>query len=134
MALRIWFGISMSAIAVLASIAQARAADLDAAALYRSNCAACHGVTGFGGGPVASSFSVLMPQLATLAQRNRGVFPQDYVLRIIDGREPMMAHGTRNMPVWGSIFDARHQGDGETTSTAFLIEAIVEYVKGLQIE
>jgi mono/diheme cytochrome c family protein len=128
MALRILLGISTSAITVLASLAQARASDLDASALYRSNCAPCHGVTGFGGGPVASSFSVLMPQLATLAQRNRGVFPQDYVLRIIDGREPMMAHGTRNMPVWGSIFD------GETTSTAFLIEAIVEYVKGLQIE
>ena len=119
---------------VLACAPSALAEEFDSAALYRSNCAPCHGVTGLGGGPVASSFAVLMPQLATLAQRNGGTFPEEYVLRAIDGREPLMAHGTREMPVWGSIFDSRHRGDGEETSTPNLIHSIVDYVKSLQIE
>jgi len=112
----------------------AHASDLDSAALYRSNCAPCHGVTGQGGGPVASSISVLMPQLATLSERHGGVFPEDYVTRVIDGREVRPAHGSADMPVWGQIFDQRHAGEGEETSTPFLIEALVEHLKTLQVE
>ncbi len=112
----------------------AGASDFDRAALYRSNCAACHGVTGMGGGPVASTIIVPMPQLATLSQRYGGEFPADYVVQVIDGRRTLPAHGSRIMPVWGSFFDSGHTGEGAETSTRFLIDAIVEHIKTLQIE
>jgi mono/diheme cytochrome c family protein len=110
------------------------AAGFDNEALYRSNCAPCHGVTGMGGGPVASSLVVLVPQLATLSRRHDGQFPTDYVYEVVDGRRSIGAHGSQLMPVWGTILDGRHSGGNEEESTRFVIEAIVEHIKQLQLE
>jgi hypothetical protein len=44
--------------------------------------------------------------LTTLSKRNGGVFPAQRVYEIIDGREEVKAHGSREMPVWGKQFRA----------------------------
>ena len=44
-------------------------------ALFATHCAACHGIDGEGGGPVAGVMKITMPNLRTLAKRNGGVFP-----------------------------------------------------------
>ena len=83
----------------------ASAEDVDLGQLeYRSNCAACHGVTGKGDGPVGREMKVQPANLTLLAKNNNGVFPFNAVYRFIDGRDVPASHGTREMPIWGYRF------------------------------
>jgi hypothetical protein len=45
------------------------------------------------------------PDLTRLADNNHGVFPFDRVYQVIDGRQEVKSHGTRDMPVWGRHFN-----------------------------
>ena len=72
--------------------------------LYLRACASCHGADARGGGPVAPTLSVPPTDLTTLASRHEGEFPRRYVIDVIAGREPVRAHGTREMPVWSDHF------------------------------
>ena len=71
---------------------------------YGRSCAACHGVTGKGDGPVANSIKKPPADLTKLSEANKGVFPISRVYDVIDGRVEVMTHGTRDMPVWGEIY------------------------------
>ncbi|MBP2233240.1 hypothetical protein J2847_006577 [Azospirillum agricola] len=42
--------------------------------------------------------------LTTIRERNKGIFPQERLYKMIDGREPVTAHGTREIPIWGDVF------------------------------
>jgi hypothetical protein len=76
--------------------------DLDAGRIeYLSCCAVCHGADAKGKGPLSGQLKTTPADLTTIAQRNNGVFPLDDVHQIIDGRKPIGAHGTREMPIWG---------------------------------
>jgi mono/diheme cytochrome c family protein len=108
--------------------------DFDRAGLYRSSCGPCHGATGLGGGPVAAALKDPVPVLATLSKRNGGVFPEERVYSMIDGRTAVSAHGSRVMPIWGTNFLLRHRGAGAESSIKFMIDALVEHVKSLQVE
>ncbi len=107
--------------------------DFDAAALFRSSCAPCHGLQGNGDGPVAAALTVRIKPLSTLAARHGGVFPFGYVYGVIDGRQEVKAHGPRVMPVWGNYF-----GRGQASETATegaveqKIDALVDYIYHLQ--
>ncbi len=106
--------------------------DFDGRTLFKANCAACHGVTGDGDGPVSGTLEAKPKPLATLAKRNGGVFPEDYVRRIIDGREELRAHRKGSMPVWGTYFRMRHDGIAPDASTDTIIQFLVEYVNSMQ--
>lgn len=71
---------------------------------FIDSCAACHGESGKGDGPLAEFFEIAVPDLTTLADRNDGEFPFRRVFQIIDGRAEVRAHGERTMPVWGARF------------------------------
>ncbi|MGY6409748.1 MAG: c-type cytochrome [Alkalilacustris sp.] len=73
------------------------------AELFGQHCAACHGVTAAGDGPLAPLLTVPVPDLGGLAARNDGVFPMLEVVHTIDGRAGRAAHGGP-MPVWGVVF------------------------------
>ena len=72
--------------------------------VFQTFCAACHGMDAQGNGPMSGVLTVEPPDLTALAQSNGGVFPVFDVVRQIDGRDPMMAHGG-DMPVFGALFD-----------------------------
>ncbi|MEY4761422.1 MAG: hypothetical protein RLZZ200_1278 [Pseudomonadota bacterium] len=74
----------------------------DGPQLYRRLCASCHGPDGAGDGPVASTLKNRPPDLAGIASRRRGEYPEAKIRQIIDGRSGLVAHGGRDMPVWGS--------------------------------
>jgi mono/diheme cytochrome c family protein len=103
--------------------------------LYERFCAACHGVSGRGDGPVSSSLSVETPDLTLLARRHGGKFPQEQVERIIDGRSVLGAHGSRTMPIWGEDLSRLELGnpDAERT-TETIIARLTAYLAGLQRE
>lgn len=106
---------------------------------YEGACAACHGTDGRGGGIVASQMSVRMPNLTQLAGNNRGVFPFDRVYQVIDGREEIKAHGTRDMPVWGqafrrqsSVYFQNYPAQDQESNARSRILALTEYLYRLQ--
>jgi len=106
---------------------------------YEGSCATCHGSTGRGGGPMASQLKTRMPDLTLLAKSNNGVFPFDRVYQIIDGRQVLEAHGSREMPVWGRafrlqssvFFDSRIPHDSESSARSRIL-ALTEYLYRLQ--
>lgn len=73
---------------------------------YNWSCASCHGIDGKGGGPVSGQLKVAPPDLTVLTKNNKGVFPVASVYAIIDGRQAIAAHGTREMSVWGAYIMA----------------------------
>jgi mono/diheme cytochrome c family protein len=99
---------------------------------YQSLCASCHGPDAKGDGPVAPVLDPRPADLTEIAKRRDGVFPVPTVTRMIDGRDPVIAHGTRAMPVWGKHFDK-----GTDTRDGFgyskgRIQLLVEYLKSIQ--
>lgn len=70
------------------------------------SCAACHGESGKGDGLVAGMLLVKPPDLTSIRKRNDGVFPASWVYRVIDGRNEIRLHGSREMPIWGDRYRA----------------------------
>jgi mono/diheme cytochrome c family protein len=100
---------SFNRIAIIAamavSVGSVSAQDRDIGKIeYQSNCASCHGIGAKGDGPMSTELKRRPTDLTVLAKRNNGVFPLNSVYRIIDGRDAIPSHGTREMPVWGYRF------------------------------
>ena len=68
------------------------------------SCAACHGESGKGDGLVAGMLIVKPPDLTAIKRRHGGEFPAQQVYRIIDGRDEIRPHGSREMPIWGDRY------------------------------
>lgn len=100
---------------------------------FETHCASCHGPQGAGDGPVAAALAMPVPNLQVLSRRNGGIFPADAVASYIDGRRPPAAHGTRRMPVWGSVFDATAGLGGGAETAAVRIEALLTHLRELQV-
>ena len=76
----------------------------DGEQLYGEICAVCHGTEAKGDGPAAAALRAEVPDLTLLAMKNGGKFPFDAVQRAIAGDGEIIAHGTRQMPIWGQAF------------------------------
>lgn len=108
---------------------------------YRNSCAQCHGKSGKGDGPVASSLKKTPADLTTLQKNNGGVFPVTRVYSIIEGTADVRVHGPRDMPVWGNRFLARAENDEDSFSAAEAKEyvttrilALIEYLSTMQVK
>ena len=97
--------------------------------LFRAHCAPCHGADGKGNGPVAPALKDPLPDLTTVAQRNGGIYPQERISKIISGDEVVIAHGSRDMPIWGLIF---HQIENDRDYGNVRLRNVTEYVKSIQ--
>ena len=81
--------------------------------LFKTYCAACHGTSAHGDGPLAAMMKKPPPDLTQFAARNGGTFPSALVAQIIDGRQPVKGHGGPDMPVWGDAFRASRLGSSD---------------------
>jgi mono/diheme cytochrome c family protein len=102
--------------------------------LFASHCASCHGIDARGGGPVASALLTKPPDLTRLDRNFGSPLSRDKVASYIDGRMDVLAHGPREMPVWGERFGA-DLGPGQIATedtTRHTIEMIVEYLVSIQ--
>jgi mono/diheme cytochrome c family protein len=98
--------------------------------LFRFYCASCHGREGKGDGPVASALNRRPPDLTTIARRNGGRFPTLRVEEFVTGnRDPAVAHGSADMPVWGPIFRAL---DPQDRMNRIRIENVVAFIESIQ--
>jgi mono/diheme cytochrome c family protein len=108
---------------------QSAAIPFEGPRIFRNYCASCHGVSGKGDGPVAASLKTKVPQLTNLTKRNGGEFPTGRVRRIIAGDEVPVAHGSREMPVWGPIF---HRIEYDQDLGYVRLQNVTEYLKTIQ--
>ena len=96
-------------------------------------CAACHGVSGRGDGPVAAEIIKDVPDLTRIAERNGGQFPRQLIKNIIDGRWRIDAHGTQQMPVWGYEFYIAEGADAfSEVRVSKILDELVNYIESLQ--
>jgi len=71
---------------------------------YQRSCAACHGESAKGDGPVAEVLTEAPPDLTQISKRNNGDFPIHQIYQMIDGEGLMGPHGSKEMPVWGDRY------------------------------
>jgi mono/diheme cytochrome c family protein len=76
--------------------------------MYTTYCAVCHGPNGLGNGPAASALKVQPTDLTTLSQKNGGKFPSSHVGTVLQFGVNNPAHGSADMPVWGTLLGSLH--------------------------
>jgi mono/diheme cytochrome c family protein len=141
------FALSLSMLLGVASVGRAQAGGgvsmvptggqvTTGALQFREHCAPCHGPAGKGDGPVAKVLTSKPADLTMLAKNNNGEFPQKKVEAFIDGSEMVAAHGTREMPIWGTAFRRSHTASGVPQLTPQeineRIKLLVDYIKSIQ--
>jgi mono/diheme cytochrome c family protein len=99
--------------------------------MYTAYCAACHGLSGKGDGPAAPALKATPTDLSMLTTHNNGKFPERMVYSAIKGdvNAPVSAHGSKDMPVWGTVLRSVSQSQEEVD---LRLANLVNYVKGLQ--
>ncbi|SNR73854.1 c-type cytochrome [Puniceibacterium sediminis] len=120
--------------------AQAGAQDADpalGAQHFARHCAVCHGADAAGGGPMAPILLIQPTDLTRLTLRNDNEFPVLRVVMRIDGREPLVSHGSP-MPIYGQLFDeapgaAVKTPAGQPILTSGPVVDLVAWLKSIQV-
>lgn len=107
------------------------------AGLYRVHCATCHGIEATGQGPMAGVLVIKPANLKQLTAANGGTFPTERVVKRIDGRDPLVSHGSP-MPVYGHFFEGKDQAikapSGQPIMTSTPIVDLLAYLQSIQVE
>lgn len=102
------------------------------AAMYKAYCAACHGPSGKGDGPAAFTLKTPPANLTTLTARHMGQFPREYVVNILQFGPGVSAHGSSDMPTWGSIFRMIDKNNEQAVQAR--IKNLTDYLISLQVK
>lgn len=128
-------GFAFALAAVLAVSQVALSADNDVSDGHRyfiHYCASCHGAEGLGDGPVAKSLNTPPANLRKLGDKYGMPLPAHRIAELIDGRDTIRAHGTRDMPVWGERLYEVGQGEEGETGIGRVIAKIIAYLDTIQ--
>jgi len=98
--------------------------------MYVAYCASCHGKDGKGNGPAAPALKSAPTDLTQLAASNGGRFPENHVSQTIKGDYATPSHGSKDMPVWGSLFAT--MGTTSDGSVQLRIRNLTKYIASLQ--
>ena len=104
---------------------------------YQRYCASCHGPSGKGNGEMTALLVFKPADLTQLRKNNKGEFPFWRVYRAIDGRELVRGHGSREMPLWGFVFQVEEGANGSTAQEDLVrgrIWQLVYYLESIQEE
>lgn len=97
--------------------------------MFNAYCAACHGKAGKGDGPAAAEFKRPPTNLTILTQHYNGKFPEAYIAQVIEsGPRDAKAHGSKDMPVWGTLFSAKD----EPATVRQRVYNLTKYIESLQ--
>lgn len=102
---------------------------LDGQDLFRQFCAVCHGVDAKGAGPAAPALKKSTGDLTQLSRNHGGKFPKLKVKVTITGGDNVMEHGTRDMPMWGSVFSETGQ---QKAMGDMRVQALLDYIEQIQ--
>ncbi len=101
-------------------------------ALYLRDCASCHGIDADGRGPVAPALKTPPADLRILSKRYGNPLPEDQIARFIDGRADVLAHGPREMPIWGERVWAPGEAEEKETKVSHRVADLVAYLQSIQ--
>ncbi len=101
---------------------------------YQNYCAVCHGVDARGQGLMSKFLTVRPANLTQLTKKNGGVFPFWQTYRVIEGREEVRGHGSREMPIWGDRFRSQAGGNdsGSRAQASGRLIGLVFYLQHIQ--
>jgi len=95
--------------------------------MFRAYCSVCHGIGGLGDGPAASALKKQPADLTQLTRKNNGKFPVYRIANVIQGVDVSASHGSREMPVWGTVFRSLRPD-----TVQLRIDNLTSYVASLQ--
>ncbi|PIE15096.1 MAG: cytochrome C [Rhodobacterales bacterium] len=126
---------SIATILTIIAATSASAQDVDEGrVLYDRHCATCHGIDATGHGPMAGVLAIKPTNLTTLKSKG-AEFPLTRVIKRIDGRDPLVSHGSP-MPVYGDFFEgddlAMKTATGQPIMTSRAIGDLVVFLLSLQ--
>jgi mono/diheme cytochrome c family protein len=99
--------------------------------MYTSYCAVCHGTDLKGNGPAASAMKVQPTDLTLMAKKSSdGKYPYNRVASAIQGDVNLPAHGSKDMPVWGSLF--WHMSSGHQSEVQQRVSNLSKYIESKQ--
>lgn len=105
------------------------------AELYSRHCAVCHGIEATGRGPMAAVLTLAPTDLTALSAGNGGRFPTVRVVTRIDGRDPLVSHGSP-MPLFGQLYERQdtmiQAPDGMPILTSREIADLIAHIESLQ--
>ena len=99
----------------------------DGAGMFNAYCASCHGLDGKGGGPAAKALAKAPADLTKITARNGGTFPVIKIKRYIEGADEIAAHGSRDMPVWSTLFRSM-----QPDTVPLRIQALSDFIASIQ--
>ena len=98
---------------------------------FKTYCAVCHGAQAKGNGPAATALKKAPADLTTIAKRNGGTFSTSDVEAVIMGAQVMASHGSRDMPIWGPVFQALAP---DNSFMKLRVANLVDYLKSIQTQ
>jgi mono/diheme cytochrome c family protein len=123
--------LSLLAVGARDGCGNAHESELSGREMFLRFCSPCHGEDAKGDGPVALFLRPRPPDLTTLARTGR--FDEDRLAAVIDGREVVQPHGTRQMPVWGTIFEEQLLGREDRAGEGrAMTKELVAYLRTIQ--
>jgi len=132
----LYAGLLVAAVITGPAIAQQTIRDMsEGQSLFRTYCASCHGARADGTGPMVGALAGEPADLTRLTADNDGIFPLVRVIRQIDGRDPLVAHGSP-MPVFGGFFEGRDVAlkthSGQPIMTSMPVAELVGWLETMQ--
>jgi len=104
-----------------------RIQSVEGVATYKAYCAVCHGAQAKGDGPAATALKKVPADLTGIARRHDGKFSAADVEDMIVAKQ--VAHGTREMPIWGPVFEALAT---DPSFAKLRMANLVAYLKSIQ--
>jgi mono/diheme cytochrome c family protein len=102
---------------------------IEGSEIFKEYCASCHGMDATGNGPAALALRKAVPDLTRIAERNGGRFPTGTVKEYVSGESDIIAHGSREMPIWGPVF---RQVDRDYELGQIRLHNVTVYLESLQ--
>ena len=99
--------------------------------MFTSYCAPCHGVDGRGQGPAAAALKNAPTDLTSLAKANHGKYPDTHIISVLRFGTDVPAHGSAQMPVWGTIFRQLSRVNPEERDLR--MTNLTRYIESLQV-
>jgi mono/diheme cytochrome c family protein len=101
--------------------------------MYTDYCAPCHGSDGKGNGPAAPAMKTAPTNLALLAKNSGGKYPAAHVAAVLSFGSERPAHGSKDMPVWGQLFQSLNWSSStKQVEAQQRINSLNSYLEALQ--